>query len=121
MSLTVGAQQALFIAQQGVNQVGGVTAAVTSNFCNTLINTDTYTGAAGTSWTFPYESTLIGDGTIVSCVLTQNNGTTGNPVVSISGQNPGVTYITVTNNHPTDSLNGNLAIAALVYPAVSTR
>ena len=112
---TVSAQQALAFPQNAVAQLVSVTTPVSASSCNTIITTQAYTLAPGTFAAFPFNNPLINTQTQIVATIVSYGSQQGSPALSLSGQETGVVWLTVTNNDPVNSLNSTVQIAVLIY------
>lgn len=114
--LNVPAQLALSTTATAINQVTNATNPVdATGYGNVVITTQVFTNAPAESATFQYNCSLIGSSTIVIANILNYSSASGNPALTLSGQTNGIIYVTITNNHPTQALNGSFTIAVLVY------
>jgi hypothetical protein len=114
-TLTVQAQQALAVTQANLSQTVSVTGAVTGSGCNSLITTQSYNLPASGAASFSFTNPLISANTTVSAILATSSSTSGNPSLTLSGQENHVIWLTVTNQDPVNTFSGTLTIPVLVF------
>lgn len=114
-TLTVESQQSLAVTQVSINQATSVTGPVTATGCNTLITTQSYSLASSGAASFSFTNPLISNNTTVSAIISGSSSSTGNPSLTLSGQEQHTIWLTVTNQDPVNTFSGTLTIPVLVF------
>lgn len=115
-TLTVQSQQALGTTQIAISQSSSVTGPVTGANCNTIITTQSYSLPASGAASFSFTNPLISaNTTTVSAIIASSSSTSGNPSLTLSGQENHVIWLTVTNQDPVNTFSGTLTIPVLVF------